>query len=43
MKKYEAPTITSIELDNDIITTSAQGTQTTPYPDDGGIWDLSIG
>ena len=44
MKQYEAPEIMHVALDNDIIITeSAQGTETTPYPDGGGIWDLDIG
>ena len=43
MKKYESPEIAYITLDTDIITTSAVGTETTPYPDVGGMWDLDIG
>lgn len=43
MKQYEAPEIMHVASDKDIITESAQGTETTPYPDGGGIWDLDIG
>ena len=44
MKAYENPTfdlITATECD--VIAASAQGTETKPYPESGGIWDLEIG
>ena len=41
MKRYSAPDLQIIKLD-DVIATSAQGTETKPYPDGGGIWDLDI-
>ena len=43
MKNYQIPKIELVALDTDIITTSGIGTETTPHPDNGGIWDLEIG
>ena len=43
MKKYQAPEMELVELNIDIITTSKEGTETTPYPENGGIWDIDIG
>jgi hypothetical protein len=42
MKKYSTPDL-QIIAPNDVIVASAQGTETSPYPDNGGIWDLDIG
>ena len=42
MKNYEKPYLERIPIsETDIITTSG-GTETTPLPDDGMIWDLNI-
>ena len=43
MKNYQAPEIELVKLSTDIITTSGIGTETSPMPDGGGIWDLDIG
>jgi hypothetical protein len=43
MKNYQTPEIELVALGTDIITTSGIGTETTPHPDNGGIWDLDIG
>jgi hypothetical protein len=43
MKNYQTPEIELVALNTDIITTSKEGTETTPYPENGGIWDLDIG
>ena len=43
MKNYQTPEIEIVALNTDIITTSATGTETTPQPENGGIWDLEIG
>ena len=43
MKRYENPEFDLIAVNEaDIIATSAQGTETKPYPESGGIWDLDI-
>ncbi len=44
MKRYENPEFDLITVaECDVIATSAQGTETKPYPESGGIWDLDIG
>ena len=44
MKRYENPELDLITVaECDVISTSAQGTETKPYPDNGGLWDLDIG
>ena len=44
MKQYENPIIELILLlKDDVITTSDQGTETTPIPDGDGVWDLDLG
>ena len=44
MKRYENPTFDLITVTEcDVIAASAQGTETKPYPESGGIWDLEIG
>ena len=42
MKKYTLPELEVVELEADIIVTSA-GTETTPKEENDGIWDLDIG
>ena len=44
MKNYESPELTVSIIENaDIITTSDEGTETTPKPENDGVWDLDIG
>ncbi len=43
-KKYTHPQISFITVSGkDVIATSDRGTETTPVPDNGGIWDLDVG
>lgn len=43
MKNYIDPKIEIIEVKSDDIITSSPGTETPPYEENDGIWDLSIG
>ena len=43
MEKYINPEIEVVELQVNDIITSSPGTETPPYEENDGIWDLSIG
>ena len=43
MKNYINPEIEIIEIESSDIITSSPGTETPPYEENVGIWDLSIG
>ena len=43
MKNYINPEIEIIEVKSAYIITSSPGTETPPYEENDGIWDLSIG
>ena len=43
MKNYITPEIEVVELQVNDIITSSPGTETPPYEENDGIWDLSIG
>ena len=43
MKNYIDPEIEIIEVKSADIITSSPGTETPPYEENDGIWDLSIG
>ena len=42
MKKYENPEFDIISLTLCDVITASPGTETTPKPDDDGIWDLEL-
>ena len=42
VKKYENPEFDIISLTLCDVITASPGTETTPKPDDDGIWDLNI-
>ena len=43
MKKYINPEFEIVEVNTTEIITTSQGTETPPYEEGDGIWDLSIG
>jgi hypothetical protein len=42
MKDYEKPSLERIPVSKTDIITASIGTETTPLPDDGMMWDLDI-
>ena len=43
MKNYINPEFEIIEIESSDIITTSPGTETLPYEENDGIWDLSIG
>ena len=43
MKNYTNPEIEVVEINTSDILTTSPGTETPPYDETDGIWDLSIG
>ena len=43
MKKYLDPEFEIVEIKTEDIITTSPGTQTTPMPDNDGIWDFDQG
>lgn len=42
MKDYEKPSLECISVSKTDIITASSGTETTPLPDEGMMWDLNI-
>ena len=42
MEKYEKPCLELIKVSKADIITDSTGTETTPMPDNGMVWDLDI-
>ena len=42
MKDYEKPSLECISVSKADIITDSTGTETTPMPDNGMVWDLDI-
>ena len=42
MRKYENPELDIVMLSRADVITASPGTETTPKPEDDGIWDLEL-
>jgi hypothetical protein len=42
MKEYVTPEIEKVTLSDCDVITASPGTETTPIPENGGIWDLDL-
>ena len=42
MKKYTSPELEPVNVESGDVITESPGTETTPKPEDDGIWDLDI-